>query len=264
MHFTIRERFCGAPAFGARRRRWHNLRPARTAWAGPAGGENRNNQRITEVARISPCGAQYPMPGTLIIITAPSGAGKTTLVRGLLERDAQIFLSVSYTTRDPRPGELDGREYHFVDVATFRALRDRGEFLEWAEVHGNYYATSRVWLKEQISAGRDILLEIDWQGAQQVRRSFPEAVGVFVLPPSLEALEARLRGRGTDSDDVISRRLLGARGEMRHVGEFDYVILNDELQCAVDDLVAVVRASRLRYARQRVRHLQYFDFLQQD
>jgi guanylate kinase len=204
------------------------------------------------------------MPGTLIIITAPSGAGKTTLVKGLLERDPQIKLSVSYTTREPRAGEQQGREYNFVDVPTFRALRDRGEFLEWAEVHGNYYATSKVWLKEQIAAGRDILLEIDWQGAQQVRKVFPEAVGVFVLPPSLEELEARLRGRGTDSDDVISRRLLGARGEMRHVGEFDYVILNKELPPAIDDLVAVVRASRLRYANQHARHLQYFDFLEQD
>jgi guanylate kinase len=204
------------------------------------------------------------MPGTLIIVTAPSGAGKTTLVKGLLERDPQVRLSVSFTTRTPRTGEEDGREYHFVDVPTFRTLRDRGEFLEWAEVHGNYYATSRVWLKEQIAAGRDILLEIDWQGAQQVRKAFPEAMGVFVLPPSFEELEARLRGRGTDSDDVISRRLLGARGEMRHVGEFDYVILNNTLQTALDDLVAVVRASRLRYANQHARHPQYFDFLEQD
>lgn len=204
------------------------------------------------------------MPGTLIIITAPSGAGKTTLVSGLLERDSNVQLSISYTTRDPRPGEQDGREYHFVDVPTFRALRDRGEFLEWAEVHGNYYATSRVWIKEQITSGRDILLEIDWQGAQQVRKAFPDTVGVFVLPPSLEALEERLRGRATDNDDVISRRLLGARGEMRHVGEFDYVILNNELPVAIDDLVAVVRASRLRYANQSARHQHYFEFFEQD
>lgn len=204
------------------------------------------------------------MSGTLIIITAPSGAGKTTLVRGLLERDPMVSLSVSFTTRDPRPGELDGRDYHFVDVARFRALRDSGEFLEWAEVHGNYYATSKVWIKEQIAADRDILLEIDWQGAQQVRKVFPDSVGVFVLPPSLEVLEKRLRGRGTDNDDVIGRRLLGARGEMRHVGEFDYVILNNKLQSAVDDFVAVVRAARLRYVNQHNRHLQYFDFLEQD
>ena len=190
------------------------------------------------------------MSGTLFIVTAPSGAGKTTLVRGLLERDPQVQLSISYATREPRPGEKNGREYHFVDVPTFRALRDRGEFLEWAEVHGNYYATSKVWLKEQIEQGRDTLLEIDWQGAQQVRKVFPAAVGVFILPPSLDELENRLRGRGTDSDDVINRRLLGARGEMRHVAEFDYVIINNELQVALEDLVAVVRASRLRNANQ--------------
>ena len=204
------------------------------------------------------------MLGTLFVVTAPSGAGKTTLVRGLLQRDARVQLSVSFTTRAPRAGEQNGREYHFVDLATFRALRDRGEFLEWAEVHGNYYATSKVWLKEQVAAGRDTLLEIDWQGAQQVRKAFPAAVGVFILPPSLDELEKRLRGRNTDSDDVISRRLLAARGEMRHVAEFDYVIINNELQEALEDLVAVVRAARLRYAPQHLRHPQYFDFLEQD
>ena len=204
------------------------------------------------------------MPGTLFIVTAPSGAGKTTLVSGLLDRDPMVRLSVSYTTRAPREGEVDGRHYHFVDVATFRALRDKGQFLEWAEVHSNYYGTSKAWLEAQVRSGKDILLEIDWQGAQQVRKAFPEAVGVFILPPSLEELERRLRGRGTDSEDVIARRVLGARGEMRHVAEFDYVIINEDLPAALDDLVAVVRASRLRYANQEARKPEFFHYLEQD
>jgi guanylate kinase len=204
------------------------------------------------------------MPGTLFIVTAPSGAGKTTLVSGLLARDPLVCLSVSYATRAPRAGEVDGQHYHFVDVPTFRALRDKGEFLEWAEVHSNYYGTSKVWLEQQISSGKDILLEIDWQGAQQVRKVFPKAVGVFIMPPSLEELERRLRGRGTDSEDVIARRVLGARGEMRHVAEFDYVIINEDLPAALEDLVAVVRASRLRYANQEARKPEFFHYLEQD
>ena len=204
------------------------------------------------------------MPGTLFIVTAPSGAGKTTLVSGLLERDPQVRLSVSYTTRAPRAGEVNGQHYHFIDVPGFRALRDKGEFLEWAEVHNNYYGTSKRWLEEQTRAGRDILLEIDWQGAQQVRKVFPKAVGVFILPPSVEELERRLRGRGTDSEDVIARRVLAARGEMRHVAEFDYVIINENLPTAIEDLVAVVRASRLRYANQEARQPAFFQYLEQD
>jgi guanylate kinase len=204
------------------------------------------------------------MPGTLFIVTAPSGAGKTTLVSGLLARDPLVKLSVSYATREPRAGEVDGTHYHFVDVPTFRALRDKGEFLEWAEVHSNYYGTSRAWLEAQIAAGNDILLEIDWQGAQQVRKVFPKAVGVFILPPSVEELERRLRGRGTDTEEVIARRVLGARGEMRHVAEFDYVIINEDLPAALEDLVAVVRASRLRYANQEARKPEFFHYLEQD
>ena len=201
------------------------------------------------------------MAGTLFIVTAPSGAGKTTLVRGLLQRDARVQLSISYATRAPRAGEQNGREYHFVDIPTFSALRERGEFLEWAEVHGNYYATSKVWLREQIAAGRDTLLEIDWQGAQQVRKVFPQAIGIFVLPPSMAILHERLSGRGTDSEDVIARRIAAARDEMRHVDEFDYVIINDTLQQAVGDLQAIVRAARLRYANQRQRHAALFPSL---
>jgi guanylate kinase len=199
--------------------------------------------------------------GSLFIVAAPSGAGKTTLVRHLLQRDAGISLSVSTTTRAPRPGEVDGRDYHFVDVATFSAMRDRGEFLEWAEVHGNFYGTSRPWLEAQMAAGRDILLEIDWQGAQQVRQVFTEAVGIFILPPSMDELERRLRGRGQDSDEVIRRRLDAALDEMRHVGEFGFVIINADLDAAIADLQVAVQAARLRFARQRQRHPDVFRFL---
>ena len=200
--------------------------------------------------------------GSLIIVAAPSGAGKTTLVRMLRERDPRVHLSISCTTRAPRPGEQDGREYHFVDVASFVAMRDRGEFVEWAEVHGNFYATSRLWLEQQVAAGQEVLLEIDWQGAQQVKRLFPEAMGIFILPPSTTELEQRLRGRGQDSEETIQRRLTGALDEMRHVKEFDFVIINNDLQAAFDDLRAVVRSSRLRFSRQLARHPDVFRFLE--
>jgi len=198
------------------------------------------------------------MLGHLYIVAAPSGAGKTTLVRMLLENDPGIRLSISYTTRSPRPGEANGREYHFVEVPDFLAKIESGDFLEWAEVHGNYYGTSKSWIESEMAAGRDVLLEIDWQGAQQVRKLFPAAIGVFILPPSREELQKRLAGRGTDSAEVIGRRLAAARDEMRHVGEFDYVIINDDLQQALVDLLAVVRASRLHYATQCQRHSALF------
>ena len=201
------------------------------------------------------------MSGHLYIVSAPSGAGKTTLVRMLLENDPGIRLSISYTTRAPRPGEQYGREYNFVEMAAFRAMVERGEFLEWAEVHGNCYGTSRLWIEREMAAGRDVLLEIDWQGAQQVRQLFPAAIGVFVLPPSMDELARRLTGRGTDSADVIARRLAAAHEEMRHVFEFEYVIINDELQRALADLLSVVRASRLRLAAQRTRHAALFNSL---
>jgi guanylate kinase len=198
------------------------------------------------------------MAGNLYVVAAPSGAGKTTLVRLLLEREPDVQLSISFTTRDPRPGEANGREYHFVDTAEFRAMIDRHEFLEWAEVHGNFYGTSKKWIADRLAEGHDVLLEIDWQGAQQVRSLFPEAIGIFILPPSMEELTRRLTGRGTDSAAVISRRLAAAQAEMRHVGEFDYVIINDQLDQALDDLRAVVRASRLSFAAQRARHAALF------
>ncbi|QDX82381.1 guanylate kinase [Denitratisoma sp. DHT3] len=200
--------------------------------------------------------------GSLFIVAAPSGAGKTTLVGMLLERDPQVRLSISHTTRPPRPGEQDGVQYHFVDVPTFQAMRERGDFVEWAEVHGNFYGTSRPWLAQRMAAGEDVLLEIDWQGAQQVRKQFPDAVGIFVLPPSVEELERRLRGRGQDGDDVIARRVAAALGEMRHVGEFDFVIINADLRVALEDLLAAVRSTRLRLSRQRERHGDVFRFLE--
>lgn len=189
------------------------------------------------------------MSGNLFIVAAPSGAGKTTLVGMLLERDPLIRLSISYTTRAPRPGEANGREYHFIDVAAFLAMRERGEFLESAEVHGNHYGTSRVWIEQQIAAGQDILLEIDWQGAQQVRRLYPDCIGVFILPPSVEELERRMRARGQDSDAVIRRRMASAEEEISHAPEFDYVIINKDFDEAKQDLQAIIRVARLRRAR---------------
>lgn len=201
------------------------------------------------------------MAGNLFVVAAPSGAGKTTLVRMLLEQESSVHLSISFTTRGPRPGEENGRAYHFVDTVEFQAMIARQEFLEWAEVHGNFYGTSKKWIADQLAAGHDVLLEIDWQGAQQVRKQFPEAIGIFILPPSMEELTSRLTGRGTDSADVIARRLAAAQAEMRHVGEFDYVIINDQLAQALEDLRAVVRASRLSVGAQRVRHAALFERL---
>lgn len=198
------------------------------------------------------------MSGHLFIVSAPSGAGKTTLVRLLLEKDPGIRVSISSTTRPPRTGENDGREYHFVDVQYFLEMVSRGDFLEWAEVHGNYYGTSRHWIEAEMSAGRDVLLEIDWQGAQQVRKAFPAAIGIFILPPSLEELKSRLSGRGTDSAETIARRIAAARDEMRHVDEFDYVIINDDLQQALGNLRSIVSATRLQYTTQRERHSSLF------
>ena len=198
------------------------------------------------------------MSGHLFIVSAPSGAGKTTLVRLLLEKDPGIRVSISSTTRPPRTGENDGREYHFVDVQYFLEMVSRGDFLEWAEVHGNYYGTSRRWIEAEMTAGRDVLLEIDWQGAQQVRKAFPSAIGIFILPPSLEELKSRLSGRGTDSAETIARRIAAARDEMRHVDEFDYVSINDDLQQALDNLRSIVSATRLQYTTQRKRHSSLF------
>lgn len=194
------------------------------------------------------------IPGNLFIVAAPSGAGKTSLVGESLERDRQVRLSISYTSRAPRPGEVDGRDYHFVSKEKFIALLEAGEFLESAEVYGNYYGTSERWIREAMAAGDDILLEIDWQGAAQVRRLFAEAIGVFVVPPSLQALHQRLTGRGQDSAEVIARRMAAAREDISHVSEFDYVIINDDFAEAVADLCALFRTRRLLASRQLARH----------
>lgn len=199
-----------------------------------------------------------PHPGRLFLVTAPSGAGKSSLVTGLLKRDPSIRLSISFTTRQPRPGEVNGREYHFVTVPEFEAMKERGEFLESALVHGNYYGTNRPWIESEMRQGRDVLLEIDWQGAAQVRRRFPGTVGVFILPPSMQALTWRLNHRGTDAPEVISKRLAGAGGEMLHACEFEYVIINDDFETALKELQAIVTASRLTYGQQAVKRREQF------
>ena len=183
------------------------------------------------------------MPGAphLFVISAPSGGGKTSLINALLQRDDRVALSVSHTTRPPRPGEQDGKHYYFVDEAEFEALVTAGAFLEHAVVFGNRYGTGRQGVERQLAAGYDVLLDIDWQGAQQVRASFPGACTVFVLPPSLEILRQRLTDRGQDSPEVIERRMAAARAEISHAGEFDFLIVNDDFDAALGDLHSIVR-----------------------
>ncbi|MCG6932759.1 MAG: guanylate kinase [Gallionella sp.] len=202
------------------------------------------------------------MPGNLFIISAPSGAGKTSLVQSLLKHDPHIELSVSYTTRNPRSGEQNGKDYHFVSRETFLEMASRGEFLESAEVYGNLYGTSQNWIRQEIDRGRDLLLEIDWQGAEQVRRLFPDCISIFILPPSLAALEQRLRGRGKDSDEVIARRMAAVREDVSHIAEFNYVIINNDLNDALQELAAVVLSARLRSIQQLSRHQDLINQLQ--
>lgn len=193
------------------------------------------------------------MPGSLFIVAAPSGGGKTSLVKALLEREPQIALSVSYTSRAPRPGEVEGVHYHFVGRDTFEAMVARGEFFEHFLVHGDLKGTARSAVEPLLAAGRDVLLEIDWQGARKVREQVPGCVGVFILPPSRAELERRLRHRAQDSEDTIRRRLANSVEEVRHAGEFDFVIVNDVFEQALEDLLAIVRSQRLRHAAQRER-----------
>ena len=194
------------------------------------------------------------MKGNVFIVCAPSGAGKTSLVRELLARDPNVHLSVSHATRAPRPGERTGHDYHFVTRSVFQAMLERAEFLESAEVHGNLYGTSQAWIEVHRSQGHDIVLEIDWQGAQQVRKLIPDAIGIFILPPSLDMLRQRMMGRRQDSTAVIERRLKAARGEIAHLEEFDYVIINNDFDDAVVDLASIVRSARLRLPSQIARY----------
>ncbi|HET6592307.1 MAG TPA: guanylate kinase [Xanthomonadales bacterium] len=180
----------------------------------------------------------------LYVVSAPSGGGKTSLVNALLERDSRVALSVSHTTRSPRPGEVDGVHYYFVDDATFEGLAERGAFLEHARVFDHRYATGREPVEAQLAAGFDVLLDIDWQGARQIRQSFPAARTIFILPPSLDELRRRLVGRGQDAPEVIARRMEAARAEISHAGEFEFLIVNDDFEAALADLHAVIRQGR--------------------
>lgn len=190
-------------------------------------------------------------PGNLFVVAAPSGAGKSSLVKALLELDSHLALSVSHTTRAPRGQEQHGREYWFVDEPEFRAMVGRGEFFEWAQVHGRLYGTSRKAIQERLEHGEDVVLEIDWQGAQQIKRLFPQTVTIFILPPSWAELEQRLKRRGEDKPEVIHTRMANAREEVAHAREFDFVIINALFETALFDLKTVVHSQRLKYAAQR-------------
>jgi len=194
------------------------------------------------------------MRGTLYIVAAPSGAGKSSIVNATLARDPQIALSISFTSRAPRPGERHAEHYHFVSAEEFQSMIAAGDFFEYARVHGDWKGTARQSVEPQLAAGHDVLLEIDWQGARQVREKVPDAVSVFILPPSRAALEERMRKRGQDSEAVIAQRLAAAREEMSHYGEFDYLIINEDFDVAVAEMCAIFTASRLRTGAQQQRH----------
>lgn len=192
--------------------------------------------------------------GNLFIISAASGAGKTSLIKKLLANDAHVKLSISHTTRKPRPGEVNGVDYHFVDEAEFLRMLGEAQFLESAEVHGARYGTAQAAVDAPLKAGFDVILEIDWQGAEQVRRLYPQAISIFVLPPSMETLEHRLNNRGQDSAETIAKRVAAARSEMGHVGEFDYVTINDNFDVALQDIGAIIRTQRLAISVQLQRY----------
>lgn len=194
--------------------------------------------------------------GTLYIVSAPSGAGKSSLIKALLaeKRDWNAQVSISHTTRKPRVGEVDGEHYHFVDVETFKNLIAENAFFEWAEVFGNYYGTSRVAIEEALQQGTDVMLDIDWQGARQVREMMPKAKGIFILPPSRKELEARLNKRGQDSEEIIAKRMAEAQSEMSHYDEYDYLIVNDDFEVATQEFSAIVKSLRNEQAKQSIKY----------
>ncbi|MGB7298826.1 MAG: guanylate kinase [Burkholderiaceae bacterium] len=210
----------------------------------------------------SPFRSDEAYAGSLYVVVAPSGAGKTSLVRALLGRHPGLQLSISHTTRQPRPGETDGVDYFFVSQQDFETRRDDGEFIESALVHGNLYGTSGNWISDRIATGDDILLEIDWQGAVQVQERFPDAVGIFVAPPSIDELRTRLKRRGQDAEEVIEQRVVAAARELREAKRFEYVIINQDFASALDELDSVVKASRARYRQQCARHSKLFDSME--
>jgi guanylate kinase len=192
--------------------------------------------------------------GSMILVVAPSGAGKSSLVSALLTTDPTLALSVSFTTRSPRPGEVEGINYHFISEEEFLSRKEQGDFLEWAFVHGNYYGTSRSWIMEKMEQGQDVILEIDWQGAQQIQKIVPQAIWIFILPPSLKILEERLRNRGQDDEATIQRRIKAAHDELSHLSEANYLVVNDLFQAALFELRQIISASRLRTIPQLLRH----------
>ena len=200
--------------------------------------------------------------GNIFLVSAPSGAGKSSLVNALLAKDPSIRLSVSCTTRAPRPGEVDGKDYRFLSVDAFQKMQNANQFIEWAKVHDNFYGTPRDLIDQTTQAGQDVLLEIDWQGARQVRTLFPGSIGVFILPPSIEELKERLQLRGQDSQEIIDKRIRAASDEIIHAPEYEYVIINQDFSVALTQLSEIIRANRLRYESQQARHATLFAQLQ--